>query len=585
MNVLVPSPTEQIVPAMLKLLRMRWRITFSGFKRATPRRKFGIVLVGLLVFGGMAFLFALSWGILKFLQSPMVEKAIGDALQIFEAAPILMVSIAFLGILMTSFGVLLQGLYLAGDMDFLLSSPIPIRSVFLAKLLQAILPNLAIISLFALPVLFGLGAAGGYNFLYYPFVLIIISSLSLAAAGISSLLVMLIVRIFPARRVAEVLGFVGAILAMVMSQAGNIMNMGDFSPGNEQIGQALNLVEHANSPWMPLSWAGRGLIALGEGHWLIALGLITLTLSICLAIFWFSLITAERLFYSGWAGMQVITGRKKTRRFNTTRQKRQNRFFNWIPGNLRAIIWKDFYLLRRDLRNLSQMVTPLIFGVIYSFMLIRGGDNGAAQGFDQAPTLVTQAIKTIMVYSSVGISIFVGWMMLSRLALISFSQEHLSYWIIKSAPISVRRLLAAKFLVAYLPTLALGFIFLTVIVILQGVSIQIWMYGLYVVTFSNAGLTGISLAFGVAGARFDWKDPRKMNAASAGCLLSIVSMVYIVINLGLFFAPPILFAAVGASETYGQFLGGMFGGIMSLICALIPPWMVRKRVPLLAESN
>ena len=48
---------------------------------------------------------------------------------------------AFLGILLTSFGVLLQALYLAGDMDFLLSAPIPMRAVFLTKLLQAILPN------------------------------------------------------------------------------------------------------------------------------------------------------------------------------------------------------------------------------------------------------------------------------------------------------------------------------------------------------------------------------------------------------------------------------------------------------------
>jgi ABC-2 type transport system permease protein len=584
MTALASSPTKHIIPATLTLLQMRWRITFSGFRRAKARRKFGIILVGLLILAGMAFLFGLSWGILRFLQSPMVEEATGGAVQIFEAAPILMVSVAFMGILMTSFGVLLQGLYLAGDMDFLLSSPIPIRSVFLAKLLQAILPNWAIISLFALPVLYGLGAAGGYNILYYPFVLIVISALALAAAGVSALLVMSIVRIFPARRVAKVLGFVGAILAMVMSQAGNILNMSDFSPEEAQIGQALNLVERANSPWMPLSWAGRGLIALGEGNWLPALGLITLTLGICLAIFWFSLVIAERLFYSGWAGMQVITNKKKTHRTSSNRQKRQNRLFSWIPGNLRAIVWKDLLLLRRDLRNLSQLVTPLIFGIIYSFMLLRnGGEINPEQG--EAPTLFIQAMKIALVYSSVGIAIFVGWMLLSRLALISFSQEHNSYWILKSAPVSVLRLLAAKFLVAFLPTITLGAIFLTVIVILQGVATNIWVYGLFVVVFSNAGLTGISLAFGVVGARFDWKDPRKMSTSSAGCLLSIVSMIYIVINLGLFFAPPILFTAVGAYETYGHFLGGMFGGIMSLIFALLPPWMVRKRVPLLAESN
>ena len=155
MSALAPQPSESILPVTWKLLRMRLRITLGGFRRANPRRKFGIIVIWLLILAGMAFLFALSWGILKFLQSPLVTEATGDAFKVFEAIPILLVSAAFFGILLTSFGVLLQGLYLAGDLEFLLSSPLPIRSVFLAKLLQAILPNLAIISLFALPVLLG----------------------------------------------------------------------------------------------------------------------------------------------------------------------------------------------------------------------------------------------------------------------------------------------------------------------------------------------------------------------------------------------------------------------------------------------
>ena len=173
----------------------------------------------------------------------------------------------------------------------------------------------------------------------------------------------------------------------------------------------------------------------------------------------------------------------------------------------------------------------------------------------QAPSCSIQAIKIALVYSSVGIAIFVGWMLLARLATMSFSQEHQSYWILKSAPVSPRQLVSAKFLVAYLPTILLGFIFLTVIILLQGVSLDIWFYGLFVITLSNAGLGGINIAFGVAGARFDWKDPRKMTNAATGCSSSLVSMIYMIINLSLFFAPPILFAAIGYPSSYGHHLG------------------------------
>ena len=103
-----------------------------------------------------------------------------------DSLPVLMLSGAFLGILLTSFGVLLQALYLAGDMDFLLSTPVPIRAVFMAKLLQAIVPNLALICLFALPVLFGLGLRPATTSLYYPLVLLVLAALALAAAGLRS---------------------------------------------------------------------------------------------------------------------------------------------------------------------------------------------------------------------------------------------------------------------------------------------------------------------------------------------------------------------------------------------------------------
>ena len=50
---------------------------------------------------------------------------------------------------MASFRLFLQALYLAKDMDFLVAAPIPMRSVFLAKLLEAILPTFILVLVFA----------------------------------------------------------------------------------------------------------------------------------------------------------------------------------------------------------------------------------------------------------------------------------------------------------------------------------------------------------------------------------------------------------------------------------------------------
>ena len=162
-----------------KLLRLRLVINFNSFRRAKTRKKVGYIIafISLLVFLG--FILFLSFSLLSFLRSPELAAYIGDAGPFLESIPTMLVSVSAAGILATGFGVLLQALYLSGDMDFLMSTPIPIRAVFIAKLVQAVLPNFGIMCLFTLPILFGLGFSSGYQFLYYPLVVIVLVMITL----------------------------------------------------------------------------------------------------------------------------------------------------------------------------------------------------------------------------------------------------------------------------------------------------------------------------------------------------------------------------------------------------------------------
>src|SRR5512140_1402222 len=262
-------PSNRLLPAVWKLVRLRFLIGWNTFKHAKFGRKFFTVFgyLMLLAFGaGICFL---SWLLLKFLRSPSLQQTIGmDVSPFLQAVPVLIFALLFLSILLTSFGVLLQALYLSGDTDFLLTSPVPIRAVFMAKLLQAVLPNFGLIALFGLPVLYGLGLSEGYNILYYPLVVLIMIALTLAAAGLSALLVMLVVRVMPPRRAAEILGFIGATLGLICGQAGNLYNtMGrNTNISGNQMSTFLSSLTRFNSLWLPFAWPGRGLSDLGEAR-------------------------------------------------------------------------------------------------------------------------------------------------------------------------------------------------------------------------------------------------------------------------------------------------------------------------------
>ena len=263
-----PAGTAKVLPTAWKLLRLRWRISWNSFHRSRTIKKI-VTILGLLALAALAgIVFWLSWKMVSVLHMPELVQYVGDINKFINTIPVLIFTVFFLGILLTSFGVLLQALYLSGDMDFLLAAPVPIRAVFIAKLLQAILPNLGLSALLGLPVLYGFGAAGGYTAWYFLLAPLMMAALSLSAAGVAGLLVMLVVRVFPARRVAEVLGFLGAIFSIICSQTGNLMNANNESANisSEQVNSAVGLLSRVDNPWIPLNWPGRGLVALGTTH-------------------------------------------------------------------------------------------------------------------------------------------------------------------------------------------------------------------------------------------------------------------------------------------------------------------------------
>lgn len=571
--------------AVGKLLRLRLQIGWGGFKRASWKGKLGYFMIGLLGVGLLGFAFYLSRVVLSFLRSAELFAFLGDLEALLTSLPTMLITAAFFGILMTSFGLLLQALYLAGDMDFLLSAPIPIRAVFIAKLLQAILPNFALILVFGLPVLFGLGAAEGYQWLYYPMVVVMLAVAALAAAGVSSLLVMGIVRVFPARRVAEVLGLVVGLSIFTCSQSGQFTNYAQFS--SDQIARVVGVMERVDQPWSPLAWAGRGIVAVGHGEWLTATAWLVPVLLLMGMIFTFSLVTAERLYYSGWSNLQNQIRKKRSHQETTTQRRGVGAYLRaqlelLVPPPVRAVVVKDALVIRRDLRNLSQLFFPLILGVVYTAMLL-GEGRMQTNPPPEMPGLTELALQNLVSYANVGIALFVSWSLLTRLGMMSFSQEGRSYWILKSAPVSVGQLLTAKFLVAYLPAVLMSLIFLVVIGIIRRCSLDVFGFGLGVVMFSIAGMTGIMLAFGVRGAIFDWDDPRNMYRGGIGCLATLLNVIFLLPVLGLFFGPAIVLSYLGL-EWLGQVIGLVMGSAACLAGALIPLWMVRTKVPDLMEE-
>jgi hypothetical protein len=591
-----------------KLLRLRLMIFWSGIRRAPKRRKVVYAVLAVLIAGLAVFLFWMSTLLLALIRSPYLAQII-DLSSLAAAVPGLVMSLAFVISLATNFGVLLQSLYLTQDMDFLLVAPIPVRAVFLAKLLQAILPNFGLLCCLGLPVLFGLGISSSYAFGYYPVVLLSLALLSLAASGLSALLVMAAVRVVPARRLAEVLGFIGAIVSILISQSGQFVGQ-----ANLKVSQAAGLFSRLtalNAPFSPLAWVGRGLVALGENRWDGDFGLLAAALGLAGAVFGLALWGAERLYYSGWASLQGSPGRKKPRRIRAAKPAvnaadaspvpagnsvleaaeqpgrsgpltvqtgaRDGRITptgsRIFPARLRALIGKDLLLIRRDLRNIANLITPLILGVLYTLSMSRGPLDSSTEK-DLALTLFTNG----RLYMNIAFSLMFGWGLVMNLALNGFSREGKQYWLVQSAPVGSRDLLVAKFLVAWIPGTLFEWVLSALMVALQRQPAGQLVYAGVVNMLVVAGLTGVNLAFGVTGARLDWDDSRRMSRGSAGCLTALASSAFLGFSLLVFLGPPLAAVVFGLRVWMGQAVGLAVGGLVTLTAVVVPLYLVRNKV-------
>ena len=126
-------------------------------------------------------------------------------------------------------------------------------------------------------------------------------------------------------------------------------------------------------------------------------------------------------------------------------------------------------------------------------------------------------------------------------------------------------------------------VYLLVLQIFKGATLFSAIVSLLAVGMILAGLTGIYLAFGTRGAKFDWENPSQTNRA-VGCLGSLVGTLYLGICFGLFIVPPLGASLLGLPMEAGQLVGLLLGGIASAGAILIPLGLVEKRVATLAEG-
>jgi hypothetical protein len=402
-------------------------------------------------------------------------------------APLALLSVLAFGML--GVGDVTQQLYLASELELLLIAPIPLRTIFVVKLLQCsratLIPALGVGGFLAT-----LGLARGAGPGYYLLVLtLVLAAMAMATAGVV-ILVTLLARYLPPNRIRTWMPVaVGvATFALMLGQG----------PVTEWFLERPGLIAALTGTLLD---PGRmGLLVLGFG------GLALLATLGAYRIF-------NVAFHEGWNRLHEVPVRTVPVGPASRRSLEMSRWLQALPAPLRFLLVKEWLELVRNPRSLMDLAQPLVLvgAVLVLFV-------GSGQGSEMLrPLSFWYVLVLLLLFMS---TVPVG------LPLLSLAQEGRRIALLRSAPIAMSDVLRGKLWSTWLPLAATW----TVVLLVAGLWLQfpLWQVGALVATtlWGLAGGSVATLALGGLKVDFTVAELKQRTHTVTGYLMMGLNFVF-----------------------------------------------------------
>ena len=434
---------------------------------------------------------------------------------------LLIILLTFLSMLLFSNLVAsLSTFFLARDLDLLHAAPLSREKFFFARLIQTTVNSSWMVLFFSVPIFAAYGSVFGGSWILYVWVILIMPLFLVIPAAIGILITHCLVYFLPAKRIRDVLFFIGLIGFVVMyflfrfSQPERLVQPESF--GNFM--QFLSAMETPSSPFLPSSWSAEILAGslfnreTAQGFSFALLASYALFLPVVAS--WISGV----IYFDGWSKAQE------------SRQGRRNfpwfdRLLNGVtrlfPRNIGAIMIKDIKTFMRDTTQWSQLFLLLALIVVYLY-------NFKVLPLDRSP-MPAGTLRTVVSFANLALAGFVLSAVAVRFAFPAISLEGRAFWILQSAPVSLRALVWSKFWMVFIPLLFLG----ELLVFLSNLLLHVpsWMMVLSLITvfLMTFGITAIGIGLGALYPNFNYENAAEIPTSFGGAIAMILSVAFIAI--------------------------------------------------------
>ncbi len=497
---------------LIHLLRLRVRVAWNRVTRGPRRVRKSIgavVAVGLTV--GLVLLAGMNAGLL-------VDRVAGlDRSAAVQALPVLLLGVTLLT-LVTSLNSAFHHLFLAGDLELLLSCPVPSGSLFCLEVLEIWRDSLHVI-LFQAVALYGFGQSLGLPLTYYLTAIPVGLLLTLAASAVGAIITLALARV---RFGESVLGL-SRLLAILLFLPIGVLGVPAVGFGRNRLSLILNqggvnavtdqLRAIGDPPtWSPATWAAH--VLLGDDAAALSAGLLVAT-----AVIVFSALQLAygSLFQGGWERVRFTA--------DPSSQRRLGRRLPWArsapePGGpVSSVLLKDWRTVVRDPRWRTGTFVSLIALGLPVMALFTG------EPFVRSAQLMRFWFGMLPVP-------YLAFLIGSQQGALTLAYEGRNLTLLRAAPVSMARVVIAKvcggiglvLAVTWTATLALG--------IAHGGDLPELTAALLAATWLAIGATVAAVAGAALTADFESDNPQRRVGCLGTILVSSLSIFFFATNTG-----------------------------------------------------
>jgi ABC-2 type transport system permease protein len=415
----------------------------------------------------------------------------------------------------------LSTFFLSEDLRVLLAAPVAARRLFYARFVRTLAQSSWMVVVFIVPVLAGVGLAHCAPPMYYVTSTLTLVPFVVIPVAIGTAVTLLLVNIFPARRARDILMLMGLLFAgslvvlLRMIQPEQLLKVESLP----DITDFFATLQSPITPLLPSFWAAEGIFASLQGRfdglhtaalWTTALGLTVLVA-----------VAYERWHFTG---------------FSKAQEARKARFTNlgWIEGVVgalplsavrRHLLVKDVKMFLRDVSQWSQLLLLLALVMVYLY-------NFRVLDLDRIPSM-SGVIKNVYAFVNLAMAGLVMSTVCVRFVFPAVSAEGAAFWIIRTAPVSLRSFLWSKFWTGFVPVFALTEGLTVAANYFLGIDPFLRNVCALAVFFMSLALVGLATGLGARYPRFNAENASQVAGSYGGVAFMILAVLFVLVLIAL----------------------------------------------------